>query len=570
MSAETSIDPARRLDFYFRVKRAGSKKFVFKDADGAAINISAFEFELNIKEYAGARGNKIALTVGSGLTVGGSGNNELTAAFTVANTNINEGEYFFELVKGSTDKTYLTGKAFAHNGIFDGVETDTSAVTITDGSSTVTITLSDTMSAGQIATALGTQSANVVYAGPSSGSAAVPAFRAIVAGDIPAEIARLASPAFTGTPTVPTAAVGTDTTQIASTAYVRANAIVSETSDFYVGQRSFQVPPINALGNGNGKFEIVNIGNYGSSETRNLVPRGIFNIGGNPVLFRNLVYDPVNVKYTTPYQQADAYGSCAFECGGEAAILHATPAGVNFSDVPHEILLASANGTDGPASGKQTSGYYVHIKAPLWARYSSAAYDPASTANSWNPSTATDPLIWLSTGEVKGTSGTHDYLELMKIEGQTAYGVVNFARAGGTHQSKTITTTDAIQGAIGAKGWDGSTWQRTAEIAFHTRGSLSAGNIPMGMLFRSSETNTAGLTTRHEMAPNGNFGFGIVGAGLQTALVHIGASTTTRASLRIVKGIAPTSPNDGDIWYDDAAETLNVRINGVTRTINVT
>lgn len=39
--------------------------------------------------------------------------------------------------------------------------------------------------------------------------------------DIPAQLARLASPALTGTPTAPTAAGGTNTTQIASTAFVK-------------------------------------------------------------------------------------------------------------------------------------------------------------------------------------------------------------------------------------------------------------------------------------------------------------------------------------------------------------
>jgi len=40
---------------------------------------------------------------------------------------------------------------------------------------------------------------------------------------IPAAIARLASPTFTGTPAGPTAAAGTNTTQLATTAFVRAN-----------------------------------------------------------------------------------------------------------------------------------------------------------------------------------------------------------------------------------------------------------------------------------------------------------------------------------------------------------
>ncbi|MAZ56825.1 hypothetical protein CL653_03465 [bacterium] len=49
-------------------------------------------------------------------------------------------------------------------------------------------------------------------------------------GDIPASIARLASPALTGTPTAPTAVLGTNTTQVATTAFV-----VAQVSDVIDG-----------------------------------------------------------------------------------------------------------------------------------------------------------------------------------------------------------------------------------------------------------------------------------------------------------------------------------------------
>lgn len=43
-----------------------------------------------------------------------------------------------------------------------------------------------------------------------------------------------------------------------------------------------------------------------------------------------------------------------------------------------------------------------------------------------------------------------------------------------------------------------------------------------------------------------------LGAHVATALLDLAASTTTRASLRIRAGTAPTTPNDGDVWYDGA------------------
>jgi hypothetical protein len=143
MIPATTIDPSRRLDLYFRIKRAGTKKFIFVDADGAPINISTHDYALYIKEYAGARTNTIALTIGSGMAVGGAGSNELTATFTAVNTNVKEGEYYVELYKGLTSKTYTTGKAFAHNGVFDGVSNESETLTISDESDTVTITVTD-------------------------------------------------------------------------------------------------------------------------------------------------------------------------------------------------------------------------------------------------------------------------------------------------------------------------------------------------------------------------------------------------------------------------------------------
>lgn len=89
-------------------------------------------------------------------------------------------------------------------------------------------------SSGTLSATLATQSANQVFAGPTTGSAAGPAFRALVAADIPdlsstylavstasSTYAPLASPALSGTPTAPTAEQTVNNTQIATTAYVR-------------------------------------------------------------------------------------------------------------------------------------------------------------------------------------------------------------------------------------------------------------------------------------------------------------------------------------------------------------
>ncbi len=46
------------------------------------------------------------------------------------------------------------------------------------------------------------------------------------------------------------------------------------------------------------------------------------------------------------------------------------------------------------------------------------------------------------------------------------------------------------------------------------------------------------------------------------------ASSTASASIRIPSGTAPTSPVNGDIWFDGT--DLKIRIGGVTKTFTVT
>jgi hypothetical protein len=58
-----------------------------------------------------------------------------------------------------------------------------------------------------------------------------------------------------------------------------------------------------------------------------------------------------------------------------------------------------------------------------------------------------------------------------------------------------------------------------------------------------------------------------LGVNAPTALTDIGASTTTRASLRIRSGTAPTTPNDGDIWYDGT--NIYMRVGATTKTFTL-
>lgn len=111
-------DPSRRLDIALRIKRIGTITFKVYDTNGAAYDIDSDTFELLIKTNQGERTNTIKLTEASGLS---KLSNVITATFTASQTNIREGQYYWELYLSNRSKTWLSGYAYFHNGPFDGV-----------------------------------------------------------------------------------------------------------------------------------------------------------------------------------------------------------------------------------------------------------------------------------------------------------------------------------------------------------------------------------------------------------------------------------------------------------------
>jgi hypothetical protein len=65
----------------------------------------------------------------------------------------------------------------------------------------------------------------------------------------------------------------------------------------------------------------------------------------------------------------------------------------------------------------------------------------------------------------------------------------------------------------------------------------------------------------------GSTGLFLGGVTNPTAVIDLSASTTARASLRIRSGTAPTSPNDGDIWYDGT--NIYMRVGATTKTFTL-
>lgn len=142
---QATFDPSRDLTLYFRCNRAGSKDFVFVRSNESAYSfIYTDDIELNIYKNQGDKKKLISLTYISGLTLNA---NRLTASITAALSNINEGEYYWELYRTDLEKTWLCGDAIFHNGKFDGVTNDSETITVNEDGEDILITVSDSQSA---------------------------------------------------------------------------------------------------------------------------------------------------------------------------------------------------------------------------------------------------------------------------------------------------------------------------------------------------------------------------------------------------------------------------------------
>lgn len=133
--AKATFDPARELTLYFRCNRTGSKDFVFVYSDGSSYSLIYEDIEFNIYENEGDKIKLLQLSTAFAA-------NTVTASITNSQSNINEGEYYFEMYRPNIDKTWVTGYAIFHNGKFDGI-TETSTITINENGEAVTITIQE-------------------------------------------------------------------------------------------------------------------------------------------------------------------------------------------------------------------------------------------------------------------------------------------------------------------------------------------------------------------------------------------------------------------------------------------
>ena len=82
----------------------------------------------------------------------------------------------------------------------------------------------------------------------------------------------------------------------------------------------------------------------------------------------------------------------------------------------------------------------------------------------------------------------------------------------------------------------------------------------MGLRARNDIAFFNSTTQNVTIKQDGNVGIQTI---VPTAALHVPGSTTARASLRVPDGVAPSAPNDGDIWA--VSGHLYARLGGVTK-----
>ena len=190
--------------------------------------------------------------------------------------------------------------------------------------------------------------------------------------------------------------------------------------------------------------------------------------------------------------------------------------------------------------------------------------NPAGNANSILFKTASTTLMSINSTGLTTFSGIDAFLSVVDRSGGAAnamgfYANQNTANLYSQSLLKNIlsvgTTNGRITLGITNYNYNGNT-SVDGKVNIIGEGSTSATN---SLLIRNSSS-----TLLLGVSDNGNVSFGNFTSG---AVVDISGSTSGRASLRIRSGDAPTSPNDGDIWFNGT--NLFMRIGGVTKTFTI-
>jgi hypothetical protein len=239
---------------------------------------------------------------------------------------------------GTAAGKVVIGGASTSSGTVSLVESTDGSVTVTGGRGP-TVNLSVPASSGGIDELTGD-----VTAGPGTGSQAATLVGTTNVGNIIAANATVASkaptasPTFTGTPAAPTATVGTNTTQIATTAFVIANAGGAVSSVF--GRTGTVVAATN---------------DYSVAQVTGAAPLASPTFTGTPAAPTATVGTNTTQIATTAFVLANAGGSVASVFGRTGAVV-STSGDYSVAQVTGAAPIASPTFTGTPAAPTATVG----------------------------------------------------------------------------------------------------------------------------------------------------------------------------------------------------------------------
>jgi len=268
--------------------------------------------------------------------------------------------------------------------------------------------------------------------------------------------------------------------------------------------------------------------------------------------------------------------------------------GSNNFAIGYQNLQNNSNGANNTAVG-----YSVMINNSTGSDNTSVGFASmySSTTSLYNSAFGRDSLYGLTTGQYNTAIGWQSMLTAISTTRNTAIGYQslylttanNNVAVGGEslYNNSTGANNVAVGLAAGKFIANGSTanaitntsifiGNTTKALANNQTNQIVIGYDTTGLgsnttvIGNSSTTDTAiyGRMLVNYSAPViGTFGIDVNGTARIVSKLTLGAGTTSNAQINLISSTAPTSPNNGDIWFDGT--DLKMRIGGVTKTFTL-